>query len=206
MASTTVRHVAFPHPCGSGLPAPAPHHNPLTPTMISKERSTRIAKGAFTLFLALMAALTLWHLYTYYTYSPQTRDAKLRADVVPLAADVSGRVDEVFASDNEEVRKGQVLFTIDKARLSNEVEQAAAAVATAAAQLHAAEREDKRYRTLSDVVSSQELDTRHSAAQEARARHAQALANRDRKSVVQGKRVSVRVDLGGRRLLKKKKH
>src|SRR3546814_12407177 len=76
------------------------------------------------------------HLYTYYTYSPQTRDAKLRADVVPLAADVSGRVDEVFASDNEEVRKGQVLFTIDKARLSNEVEQAAAAVATAAAQLH----------------------------------------------------------------------
>src|SRR3546814_18373081 len=76
MASTTVRHVAFPHPCGSGLPAPAPHHNPLTPTMISKERSTRIAKGAFTLFLALMAALTLWHLYTYYTYSPQTRDAK----------------------------------------------------------------------------------------------------------------------------------
>src|SRR3546814_2960469 len=109
---------------------------------------------------------------------PQTRDAKLRADVVPLAADVSGRVDEVFASDNEEVRKGQVLFTIDKARLSNEVEQAAAAVATAAAQLHAAEREDKRYRTLSDVVSSQELDTRHSAAQEARARHDQALANR----------------------------
>src|SRR3546814_8285452 len=68
------------------------------------------------LFLALMAALTRWHLYTYYTYSPQTRDAKLRADVVPLAADVSGRVDEVFASDNEEVRKGQVLFTIDKAR------------------------------------------------------------------------------------------
>src|SRR3546814_2733590 len=110
MASTTVRHVAFPHPCGSGLPAPAPHHNPLTPTMISKERSTRIAKGAFTLFLALMAALTLWHLYTYYTYSPQTRDAKLRADVVPLPADVSARVAGAFARNIDEGGKeiGQV--------------------------------------------------------------------------------------------------
>src|SRR3546814_14047562 len=80
---------------------------------------------------------------------PQTRDAKLRADVVPLAADVSGRVDEVFASDNEEVRKGQVLFTIDKARLSNEVEQAAAAVATAAAQTRSEERRvgNERVRT-----------------------------------------------------------
>src|SRR3546814_18658743 len=30
--------------------------------------------------------------------------------------------------------------------------------------------------------------------------------SRDRKSVVQGKSVSVRVDLGGRRIIKKKKH
>src|SRR3546814_13398210 len=114
MASTTVRHVAFPHPCGSGLPAPAPHHNPLTPTMISKERSTRIAKGAFTLFLALMAALTLWPLYTYYTYSPQTRDAKVRADSVPLAVDLSGRVDQVFSRHNKTVRKGHTSLTINK--------------------------------------------------------------------------------------------
>src|SRR3546814_9093803 len=32
------------------------------------------------------------------------------------------------------------------------------------------------------------------------------LQNRDRKSVVEGKSVSVRVDLGGRRSIKKKKH
>src|SRR3546814_15849358 len=36
-------------------------------------------------------------------------------------------------------------------------------------------------------------------------RSAQAVDHRDRKSVVKGKSVSVRVDLGGRRIIKKKK-
>src|SRR3546814_17493418 len=37
-------------------------------------------------------------------------------------------------------------------------------------------------------------------------RHYGMLATRDRKSVVSGKSVSVRVDLGGRRIIKNKKH
>src|SRR3546814_19998170 len=37
------------------------------------------------------------------------------------------------------------------------------------------------------------------------ARHLRPPADPDRKSVVEGKRVSVRVDLGGRRIIKKKK-
>src|SRR3546814_16582463 len=61
---------------------------------------------------AALAALVLWHLYDYYTYAPQTRDGKLRADVVPLAADVSGRVDSVAIHDGQVVEKGQSLFTI----------------------------------------------------------------------------------------------
>src|SRR3546814_18408591 len=38
------------------------------------------------------------------------------------------------------------------------------------------------------------------------ARPSTAPAEKDRKSVVQGKSVSVRVDLGGRRIIKKKRH
>src|SRR3546814_18708274 len=94
---------------------------------------------------AALAALVLWHLYDYYTYAPQTRDGKLRADVVPLAADVSGRVDSVAIHDGQVVEKGQSLFTIDKVRLRNALAQAEEAVATAPAPLPSAESEARRY-------------------------------------------------------------
>src|SRR3546814_13062276 len=48
------------------------------------------------------------------------------------------------------------------------------------------------------------LRRRHSPPSPGR-RHP-CVADRDRKSVVSGKSVSVRVDLGGRRIIKKKKH
>src|SRR3546814_6454687 len=81
------------------------------------------------LLAAALAALVLWHLYTYYTYAPQTRAGKIRAAVVPLAADVSGRDEEVHVRDNQVVRKRELLFTIDRVRLRNALAPAEAAVA-----------------------------------------------------------------------------
>src|SRR3546814_2033419 len=130
--------------------------------MIALNRATllRLLKPVLTILAAARAALVLWHLYSYYTYAPQTRDGKIRADVVPLAADVSGRVEAVHVRDNQVVRRGDILFTIDHVRLLNALEQAEAAVATAHATLTAAEREERRYRALADVVSVQQLDDR----------------------------------------------
>lgn len=91
---------------------------------LTRETLIRGLKNVLTLALAALAALVLWHLYDYYTYAPQTRDGKLRADVVPLAADVSGRVDSVAIHDGQVVEKGQLLFTIDKVRLRNALAQA----------------------------------------------------------------------------------
>src|SRR3546814_5629950 len=95
---------------------------------LTRETLIRSLKNVLTLALAALAALVLWHLYDYYTDAPQTRDVKLRADVVPLAADVSGRVDSVAIHDGQVVEKGQLLFTIDKVRLRNALAQAEAAV------------------------------------------------------------------------------
>ncbi|MFT3800415.1 MAG: HlyD family secretion protein [Burkholderiaceae bacterium] len=151
--------------------------------MTAWERSIKALKIALTLALTVLAAFMLWHLYVYYTYSPQTRDGKLRADVVALAADVSGRIDEVLVRDNQTVTRGQVLFVIDRVRLGNDLDAARAAVATTRAQLAAAEREDKRYRGLAGVVAPQEVDTRRSAAEAARAQYAQAEANLERAQI-----------------------
>src|SRR3546814_3686135 len=99
--------------------------------------------------------------------------------VVPLAAEGSGRVDSVDIHDGQVVEKGQLLFTIDKVRLRNALAQAEAAVATARATLRSAEREARRYAALQGVVSDQDRDTRRAAAEEARARLSQAIADRD---------------------------
>ena len=57
---------------------------------------------------------------------PWTRDGRVRADVVTVAADVSGLVSKVFVHDNEKVTKGQPLFEIDKRRFQYALEQAKA--------------------------------------------------------------------------------
>ena len=68
----------------------------------------------FTLVMALVAGLLLWQLWNYYMNDPWTRDGKISADVVRVAPDVSGFVTEVNVVDNHHVKKGDVLFKIDR--------------------------------------------------------------------------------------------
>ncbi|WP_213030346.1 biotin/lipoyl-binding protein, partial [Acinetobacter baumannii] len=66
-----------------------------------------------------MMALALWSgykLWDYYFDAPWTRDGHVRAEVVPIAPDVSGFVTDVLVKDNQKVRRGDVLFRIDRAR------------------------------------------------------------------------------------------
>lgn len=150
---------------------------------LNRTLAAGVLKVATTAILACLGALVLWHLYDYYTYSPQTRDGKIRADIVRLAADVSGQVTEVMVVDNQEVKKGDVLFRVDRERLTNALARANADLANARAILASAEREYRRYRGLADVVAAAEIDTHRAAAEEARAAYAVAVAQRDRAAI-----------------------
>jgi RND family efflux transporter MFP subunit len=112
-----------------------------------------------------------------YTYAPQTRDGKIRADVVPLAADVSGRIKTVQVRDNQVVQRGDVLFIVDRIRLQNTLNLATAAVASAKARQDSVVREWNRYATLRDAVSQQERDNCQSAMEETQAQYQEAVAN-----------------------------
>src|SRR4030095_2308839 len=82
----------------------------------------------FTL-TGVMALAALWagyKLWDYYMEAPWTRDGHVRADVVPIAPDVSGFVTEVLVKDNQQVRRGDVLFRIDRARYEIALKQAEA--------------------------------------------------------------------------------
>src|SRR5262252_10585885 len=59
---------------------------------------------------------------------PRTDDAYLQADLVHMAADVSGRIVELDVRDNQAVHKGDVLFRIDPEPYQMRVDQARAAV------------------------------------------------------------------------------
>src|ERR1700738_2323868 len=83
-----------------------------------------------TLLVVLAAIVVGWQLWSYYMLAPWTRDGRVRADVVTVAADVSGLVSDVFVHDNEKVRKGQPLFRIDQRRFQYALDQAKADVAS----------------------------------------------------------------------------
>ena len=60
-----------------------------------------LGRTLLTLVVVLVAILAGWELWSYYMLEPWTRDGRVRADVVTVAADVSGLISDVFVHDNE---------------------------------------------------------------------------------------------------------
>ena len=62
--------------------------------------------------LAAVAALVMYHRYVT---RPWTRDAQVRANVVGVACRVGGPIIQIPVKDNQQVKKGDLLFEIDPA-------------------------------------------------------------------------------------------
>jgi multidrug resistance efflux pump len=139
-----------------------------------------LGRVAVTLIAVGIAAVIGWQLWIYYLDAPWTRDGRVRADVVQVAADVSGLVSDVKVHDNEAVTAGQVLFRIDPARFTIALRDAQANADSKLAAMQEAERETTRYRELNTLsVSQEQQQQRSTAAAEAEAAYQQALADRD---------------------------
>ena len=121
-----------------------------------------------------------YRLWAYYMDEPWTRDGHVRAEVVQVAPDVSGFVSEVLVKDNQTVRRGDVVFRIDRARFVLALQQADATVAGRRASLEQANADLKRYSALSPgiVISQQRLEQVVSTQQQAQAAYDQAVADR----------------------------
>ena len=132
-----------------------------------------------TFSAVVIAALAIYFVWSFYNRAPWTRDGKVRADVIALAPDVSGRVIDVLVKDNQQVEKSQILFRIDQARLKLALAQARTALAGAEQTRNTAQRETERYGGLSGVVSEEVRLQKKTAAAIAEANYQQALAGRD---------------------------
>ncbi len=119
-----------------------------------------------TLIVVVAAVLVGRYLWDYYTNAPWTRDGHIRADVVQIAPDVSGLITEVKVSDNQLVKRGQVLFVIDRARYALALKQAEAVLAQQSAGLLQAKREAARNRGLSDLVARENIEQSEARVQQ----------------------------------------
>lgn len=95
----------------------------------------KILARLVTVAVVLLAFVLGWFAWEHYTRAPWTRDARVRADVVTLSADVSGRIVSLSVQDNQHVEKGQLLLEIDPARYTLAVEHAKRAVEVSKATL-----------------------------------------------------------------------
>ncbi|MCI3179081.1 efflux transporter periplasmic adaptor subunit [Caulobacter sp. CCUG 60055] len=136
----------------------------------------RIAVTLAFVAAAVFAGSKLWRRYQV---EPWTRDGRVRADVVQIAPDVSGLVTDVAVADNQPVKRGQVLFHVDRARYAIALRQAQAAVAAQGAALDQARREAARNRALGDLVAQETAEQSRARVEQAAAALAQAETSRD---------------------------
>ncbi|WP_250634082.1 biotin/lipoyl-binding protein [Pinirhizobacter soli] len=152
-----------------------------------------------TVLVVLLAVLIGHALWKHYMYSPWTRDGRVRAEVVRIAPDVAGLVSEVKVLDNQVVKKGDLLFVIDRARYLNAVAQAEANLAAAEASARAAgasinaasaganqtkvnydnyaAQSERRQKLINNVISAEDRANAQAAANAAHAAWQQAQAS-----------------------------
>jgi multidrug resistance efflux pump len=89
-----------------------------------------LQKYLLTAGVVLIAALALLFKYWDYVANPWTRDGRVRADVIQIAARVTAPIVEIAIVDNQFVRAGDVLFKLDPRTFETAVAQAQANLET----------------------------------------------------------------------------
>jgi multidrug resistance efflux pump len=157
-----------------------------------------VVRVLFTLILVIAAGVLGYDMASYYLYSPWTRDARIRADVMTVAPDVSGYVDDIRVRNNQFVHKGDVLFIIDQERYRIALADAEATVAARHAQQLMTLAQYQRRSKLSAgySITVEDLDNAGRQSETAAANYQQALATRDT-AVLNLKRTEVRAQVNG---------
>lgn len=105
------------------------------------------------LALAILIGRTLW---VHYMDTPWTRDGRVRADIINVAADVSGIVIDVPVRDNQRVKKGDLLMQIDPEHYQLAVKQAQALLASRKATWEMRKLNARRRADMDELVISAE--------------------------------------------------
>lgn len=137
------------------------------------------ARLLLTLLIVAAGIIGGYELWDYYMYSPWTRDARVQADIVSIAPDVSGYVDDIRVKDNQFVHKGDILLVIDQARYTRALALADATVAARKADMANAQQQAERRAKLTQLsISKEARENAELTADSAAATYQQAVADR----------------------------
>ena len=105
------------------------------------------------LALAIFIGRSLW---VHYMETPWTRDGRVRADIINVAAEVAGTVIDVPVRDNQQVKKGDLLMQIDPEHYRIAVKEAEALLASRKATWEMRKLNAKRRADMDNLVVSTE--------------------------------------------------
>src|ERR1700751_2337268 len=150
----------------------------------ARRRRVKIVRVFITLTTVGIAILLGRAMWDAYMIAPWTRDSVVRAYVVTMAPEVSGRIVEMPLRDNQFVRKGDMLMVIDPTDYRIALDLAESGVLQAKATAENAQAEAERRRKRSDLAETIEDRQSHEAiALATHAQHRQAIAQLDRAKV-----------------------
>jgi multidrug resistance efflux pump len=157
-----------------------------------------VVRVVLTLVLLVAAGLLSYDLASYYLYSPWTRDARVRANVVTVAPDVSGYVDDIRVRNDQFVHKGDIILTIDQDRYRIALADAEATLAAQHAQhLMLREQYERRSKlSLGHSITIENFDNARRQSETAAANYQQAIASRDN-AALNLRRTEVRAPVNG---------
>lgn len=128
------------------------------------------SKYAVTITVVILAIISSLGLYQRYTNEPWTRDGQVRANVVGIASRVAGPIVQIPIRDNQEIKKGDLLFEIDPSTYIATVNNCGAKLQQAeAAEVQAKQELDRQttlYQTkVNDLRDLQNAQDSYAAAQ-----------------------------------------
>ncbi|MFG1204194.1 HlyD family secretion protein [Xanthobacter aminoxidans] len=142
--------------------------------------SRRVMGVLLTLAVVCVASILGWRMWETYMTTPWTRDGTVRAYVVAVAPQISGRIVELPVKADQFVHKGDLLMVIEPSDYQNALASAEASVAHAKADLENKKAEAERRTKLSAIAASEEEKQSFAASADmAVAAYQQALADRD---------------------------
>ncbi len=124
-----------PEPTPVATPEPPPAAAPAARPAVETSRLHRLLTVGGT----ILALFVLYEVFTYFVAF--TDDAYVRSDLVAVAPQVTGQIIEVHVVDNQDVKIGDRLYTIDPEPFQLVVNQWQAQIDRAAAQLKVAQEE-----------------------------------------------------------------
>lgn len=137
----------------------------------------RFANTAFMVVIAVLLGVAAWR---YYMLSPWTRDGRIRAETVNIAAEVFGPIKELRVTENQFVHKGDILFVIDPREYELALARAEATLESRRQDMVVRTADAARRHHLStEAVSKEEQETTETTASVATAAYNEVKAQRD---------------------------